>query len=284
VAHPQIAVFARLAKENSTPNRRIFGQATMLSRTMHDIRYDEKNDEFFVGNPFAQAILAFRGAATGEEAPRRVIQGSRTELIKPDNLDVDPVNNEIIVPEPETNAIMIYPRGATGNVAPVRVLHGREHGWSVGAVAVDAVHDLLVGAGSYEIGGMNRQALLVFNRTDQGSVKPLRVIGGPRSGLGGTRQIQAYGPGGWIIVSHPGRGDGEMRENVFIGVWSVFDEGDVPPRWRIGGADTRLDNPRGVVLNARRKEVVVADMGLNKVLTYSFPELFAAAAIPSAAK
>ena len=33
----------------------------MLSRTMHDIRYDAIHDEFFVTNPFASAILAFHG-------------------------------------------------------------------------------------------------------------------------------------------------------------------------------------------------------------------------------
>ena len=51
------------------------GQATKLSRTMHDIRYDAVHDEMLVTNPFAQAILVFRGGANGEEAPIRVIPG-----------------------------------------------------------------------------------------------------------------------------------------------------------------------------------------------------------------
>ena len=33
---------------------------------MHDIRYDAIHDEFYVNNPFAYAILTFRGAADGE--------------------------------------------------------------------------------------------------------------------------------------------------------------------------------------------------------------------------
>jgi len=57
VAHPQIAVFARLATENSQPVRLLSGQKTRLSRTMHDVRYDEVNDEFLVTNPFGQAVL-----------------------------------------------------------------------------------------------------------------------------------------------------------------------------------------------------------------------------------
>ena len=32
---------------------------------MHDIRYNEVNDEIIVSNPFANAILVFRGGAPG---------------------------------------------------------------------------------------------------------------------------------------------------------------------------------------------------------------------------
>jgi hypothetical protein len=263
------------------PTRRLYGQPTKLSRTMHDIRYDETNDEFVVGNPFAQSILTFRGGASGEEAPLRVIQGPHTEMIKPDNLEIDPTHEEIIVPEPESDAIFVYPRRASGDTAPIRTLTGTDHGWSAGAVAVDPIHNVLVAAGSYKSGAEERHALMIFDRTASGSVTPLRVITGPRSGLRGTRQIQVYAPGGWIVVTHPGRGDAERRENVFIGVWSIYDDGDVPPRWRIGGPDTTLKNPRGVVVNARRKEIVVADMRLNQVLTFALPEMFAAAAAPT---
>ncbi|MCH8266733.1 MAG: hypothetical protein IH846_04395, partial [Acidobacteria bacterium] len=52
MAHPQIAAFARLAEENSTPTRLLAGQKTLMARTMHDIRYDEVNDELLVTNPF----------------------------------------------------------------------------------------------------------------------------------------------------------------------------------------------------------------------------------------
>ena len=57
---------------------------------MHDIRYDAVNDEFLVTNPFAQAILVFRGGAEGNEPPIRIIQGSNTQLRGVDRLDVDP--------------------------------------------------------------------------------------------------------------------------------------------------------------------------------------------------
>ena len=42
---------------------------------MHGIAYDEIHDEFTVPQQFAQAILTFRGDASGESAPIRVIHG-----------------------------------------------------------------------------------------------------------------------------------------------------------------------------------------------------------------
>jgi len=46
----------------------------------------------------------------------------------------------------------------------------------------------------------------------------------------------------------------------------------VPPRWKIAGAKSALLRPRGVAINPKHKEVYVADMNQNAVLTYYFPE------------
>ena len=37
---------------------------------------------------------------------------------------------------------------------------------------------------------------------------------------------------------------------------------------------SQLKKPRGVALDPKHKELIVADMTLNAVLTYSFPEIF----------
>ena len=52
---------------------------------MHDIRYDEINDEIVVPVPYSEAILTFRGDADGQESPIRIIQGP------PDRNDRQPV-------------------------------------------------------------------------------------------------------------------------------------------------------------------------------------------------
>ena len=266
MAHPQIAAFARLAKENEQPTRLIAGQRTLLSRTMHDIRYDEVNDEMLVTNPFARAILVFRGGANGEEAPIRVIQGSRTQLESPDRLEVDPINNEIIVPE--GNKVLVFRRTGNGDEAPIRILQGLQ---DAGSVAVDPVHDLLViGLNGRQTGG----SLLIFNRTDSGTAKPKAEIRGPKTGIIRINQMEINAEKGWIVATQPGIASEQDPEGIFVGVWSINDNGDVPPRWRLAGPKSGLKKPRGVALNYKNKELIIADMRLNSVFTYSFPEIF----------
>src|SRR6266852_8708625 len=109
-----------MADGGAAPTRRIEGQGSLLGRTMHSIAYDSIHDEFMVPQQFGQAIMTYRGGASGEEAPIRVIQGPLTQLRAPDRLDVDPVHDEIFVPE--SWAVLVFPRGAQGNVAPIRIL------------------------------------------------------------------------------------------------------------------------------------------------------------------
>ncbi|MCZ6492058.1 MAG: hypothetical protein O7A06_16195 [Acidobacteria bacterium] len=268
MGHPQIATFARLAKGSAAPNRVIAGQATKLSRTMHDIRYDPVNDEILVTNPFANAVLVFRGAAEGEEAPIRIIQGPKTLIGDADRLDVDPVHDEIFVPN--VDLVLVFPRTASGNVAPIRVIRGQNTQLRrAAAIAVDPVNNLIV------IGQNGREGLTIFNRTDNGNVKPRGVIRGPKSGIVRITQMAVNPVRRLVIATQPGITSEMEPEGAFIGVWSLDDNGDVPPRWKINaGPQTTLKKPRGVALIPKHKEIVVADMRLNAVLTFYFPEIF----------
>ncbi len=280
MAHPQIAAFARLAKENTPPQRVLAGQKTLLSRTMHDVRYDATHDEMVVGNPFARAILVFRGGANGENSPVRIIQGPHTQLNNPDRLDVDTVHNEIFVPN--RDMVLVFAREATGDVAPIRVIRGPDTKLKgANAIAVDPVHNLIVvgdgGGGGYRGGyrerGEGAASLLIFNRTDNGNVQPKAVIQGPQTKLRSINQMALNPSSGWIIVP-TNAGETVEPEDAFVGIWSIDDNGDVPPRWKLGGPKSTLKKPRGVALNPKDKELIVADMRLNAVFTFYFPELF----------
>ena len=107
---PRISGFARLANGNVTPARIIEGQNTSLSRTMHGLAYDEIHDEIIVPVALSGAVLVFKGGATGDEPPLRVIQGSKTGLIRPQTVEVDPVHNEIVAADSSSRAILIFDR------------------------------------------------------------------------------------------------------------------------------------------------------------------------------
>ena len=277
MAHPQIAVFARSAEGGAQPVRKVEGQGSLLGRTMHGIAYDAIHDEFTVPQQFGQAILTYRGAANGEERPIRIIEGPHTQLDAPEHLEVDAVHNEIFVPT-RHNSILVFPRDGQGDVAPIRVLGGPDTMLeSDEPLAVDPVHNLLISGGRTGRGETRQTRLLIFNRTDAGDVKPKAVIGGPKSGLhafGGPFTV--YPPKSEIIVSVRGTGpNADMSsDEAYVGVWSINDNGDMPPRWTIGGPKGVLRMPRGIALDVKNQNMLVSDKRLNAVLTFHFPEMF----------
>jgi hypothetical protein len=74
----------------------------------------------------------------------------------------------------------------------------------------------------------------------------------------------------FVRVSGGGRHDPED----FVGVWSVYDKGEVAPRWTIGGPGGPLEDTRGVALDIKNKNVIVTDKTLNAILTFHVPEAF----------
>lgn len=269
MGHPAIAAFASSAEGSISSTRKIAGQNTLLTRTIHDVAYDPVRDEIIVPQFYAYAILTFRGDADGDVAPVRRIFGPRTQIKNSEAVAIDPIHGEIFVPSAGpwpsgagfsaerlgvNDRVLVFPRDADGDVAPIRILHGPDTGLVLGRVTVDPVNNLLIAAGD---GGLR-----IFDRTASGNTKPRAVIS-----RGGGR-MTTYPPKGWIIASGGGR-EGNER---YVGVWSIHDNGDVPPRWIIGGGVLR--NIRGVAIDPPNKNVIITDKALNAILTFHAPEIF----------
>ena len=240
---------------------------------MHDIAYDAVHDEIVVNSPLTQAILAFRGGADGEEPPVRVIQGPKTQILgvgAMDKVTIDPENGDIYLATAKHN-ILVYPYGSNGDVAPIRELGGpdtqiRFLEQSVGSgntppIRVDPIHNLLI-VPSRPTG--QPPALLIFDRHARGNAKPLRVIRGPKTLIANSQQI-AVSPKGYIVGGASGGS---------IGVWSINDNGDVPPRWKIPVRQMTGLNVNGIALNPAEKEIMVPTGNGNTVMTFYFPEIF----------
>lgn len=288
MAHPQIAAFPRLAEANAKPTRAIAGQHTLITRTIHDMAYDPVRDEIVVPQFYLQGILTFRGSANGDEAPLRVISGPRTQITNPSRIALDPMHNEIYIPMDDR--LLVFARDAQGDVAPIRVIEGPDTQMSAGVVQVDPVNNWIIVGGFNVAGGRGDAAraargqvlsgdssgrggqILIFDRTASGNAKPLRIIRGPNSKLSRVGLMALYPPRKLIVAGVPA-GQTTSPEN-YVGVWSELDNGDVPPRWMIGGPNSILRQVRGVTLDAKNKSVIVSDKYVNAVLTFSFPEIF----------
>ena len=282
MTHPQIAAFARVAKENEPPVRTLEGHNTKLSRTMHGFSYDNIHEEIVVNSPLAQAILTFNGAANGEQPPIRVIQGAKTRILGVgygalSTVTADPENNEIFLPvsgggyrDAGTNGpigVLVFNRTDNGDVAPKRFLTGADTGIrdANAHVAIDPKANLLI--------VKTNGSLRIFDRAADGNTKPLRVIAGPKTAGFGGGQMATYPEKGYIVANSM---DG-------YAVWSVYDDGDVAPRWRIpvkeivGRVSGHPSGGRqnvGVALIPHAKEIMVSSSQSNRVVTFFFPEMF----------
>ena len=275
-----------MANGNAQTVRRIEGQNTHLNRPIHSIFYDAIHDELVVPSAQGQAIMTFRGGVDGEEAPMRIIQGPKTQLVFPDMCTVDPVHNEIFVPVRGAGVIegrsMIYvfDRTAQGDVAPIRKLGGPNSNLG-GNPSVVWDHDLLLSSSR----GRGNRGVGVFNRTATGDARPLRrITGGPKSGtngpgtpvwIPGTRNFLAETRpfGAKTAGDLPGAPDNYQTPEdalTFIGVWSIDDNGDVAPRYTI--AHNVLKEFRNMTLDPKNKTIMIADKTANAIYTFSFPE------------
>ena len=272
MSQPRISVFAGTANGNAIAVRNIEGQATLQARTNHEMAVDEIHDEIVAPNPFAQAILFYRGSADGNEAPIRVIQGPKTLLDYTDDVTVDAVHGEVYTAQLRTNAVLVYSREPGGNEAPIRIIHGPKTKLeSPQRVAVDPIHNLLAVA--------SPKRILVFNRTDNGDVAPQWDIEGPHADVH-TEIIRTpifYPEGKELFVA----GNPKVHGNgVAVAVWKYGDTGDVAPWAYIKSSPTTglIRSNGGMAINFAAKEVMVmggkVSSGAERILIFHVPELF----------
>jgi DNA-binding beta-propeller fold protein YncE len=278
-----------LANGNAKPTRIIAGQTTRVSRTMHGIFYDPKHDEIVVPVALGGAVLALPGGANGGDPPLRVLQGPHTELVQPDTLYVDVAHDEMIV-DSGNDSLLVFPRTASGDTAPIRKIAGpKTHIRNIYGMSVDSVHNVIVVGNRVEEPGSRESVdgILIFNRTDNGDVEPRGVIAGPKTGIIKIRQVVVDEERGQIFATIKNNFENydfaqarptpwNPDRTGFIGVWSITDNGDVPPRGVIKGPASGLVWPAGVAINPANHEVYAIDSVSNALFMFHMPELFKA--------
>jgi hypothetical protein len=274
---------------------------------MHGLAYDELHDEIVVPVALSGAVLVFRGGAKGDEPPLRVIQGSKTGMIRPQTVEVDPVHNEIVAADSSSRAILIYSRTANGDVEPLRKIGGSKTLFrDIIGIAIDPVRNLIY-ASTRSTDGFS--GILTFDRMANGDVAPIRKIGGPMTGaLGRFRQLKVDTERGMVYLavqdSRPmaptpqkaadlytneaslkklraldDRDEDAPRDLFgtagFIAAWRADDDGNVPPRFIIRGPSVGAAGFAGVAFDAKRGEVYGVSGELNGYVAWIVPQFFA---------
>ena len=124
--------------------------------------------------------------------------------------------------------------------------------------------------------------MLIFDRTASGNAKPKAVIRGEKSGVAAISTIQVYPEKGWVIGGCD-RAPGMAGSSPAICAWSVKDNGDAAPRWKIPVQQLTGYSPSGIALDPTNKAVIMSCAGqrlrppngiMNAVITFSWPEIF----------
>ncbi|MCS7117947.1 MAG: hypothetical protein NZ957_04075 [Thaumarchaeota archaeon] len=292
VTQPRLYTLDVSFSGNGTPKRMVDGQRTRLTRTMHGIAYNPAKDELVIPAPLAAAVLCFKANSDGEEPPIRTIQGPRTTLIFPHVVNLDFTRQEILVGDPGRGAVTVFDVNANGDTTPLRSISGPNTGLDyVVGVGVDPENRVMAVA-SCAVGRVPnaRTGIFLFDWNANGNVKPLRVISGPKTG------IQTYPWGLQVYRGHvfvaignftylpcfrldkciPGRSylqPTPWNTDGFIGVWSVLDDGDVPPKATIRGPLSEICTPAALVINHESKELLVTDSVRNAAFVYRIADV-----------
>jgi hypothetical protein len=118
---PSITVYARTAKGNAAPLRKIQGPDTGLNWPT-GLAFDPRERELFVANDAAHEILVFDAEASGNARPKRRLKGAQTKLSNPTAVAADTKNRELWVANFGGHSATVYDMSASGDVAPKRII------------------------------------------------------------------------------------------------------------------------------------------------------------------
>ena len=264
--------------------------------TLHSVVVDAEHDRVFMSDPNRHAIWSYPrlAASKGAEAvtPLTSIRGPSTGMMFIAGVTVDPKAQEIYTVDNDIgDRMMVFPYDADGNVKPTRVLSVPHQAWGVSinherdeiAITVEAPREIVV-----------------YKRMATGSDAPLRIIRGPRTGLGDPHGVFFDGTNNEIVVANHGnnggrepapgdaptirRGEaaGEGGTDAVVGgrfdppsitVYPGDAKGDVAPIRTIQGAKTGLNWPMALDMDRQHDEIAVANNGDSSIRIFRRTDL-----------
>jgi hypothetical protein len=214
-----VRVYAPDADSAATPIRVLAGESTQLLQPL-DVGFDHRGDMYVVNTHSdglqLGTVTVYDSNAQGDVAPRRTIGGPHTELHLPIKLALTAGDTLYVLNAYSWNrfgtdevTVTVYPPGASGDVPPLRTLivkRGRASAGARGglgdpyALAVDHRGFIYVAvSGGWTDGG----AVAVYSPGAAGDVAPIRLLGGPGTGLRVPRGVALNDRGELYVTNVP---------------------------------------------------------------------------------
>ena len=255
--------------------------------TLHSVTVDSVNDLVFMSDPNRHAVWSYdrRASSQGPEpvTPLTGIRGPSTGMMFVAAVTVDPAAREVYTVDNDIgDRMMVFPYDADGNVKPKRVLNVPHQAWGL---SINWVRKEIA------ISVEGPRQIVVYAQSASGSDSPLRMIRGPRTGLGDPHGIFFDGKNNEIVVANHGNQNGRQtlpgsvtpgRRGEAVGpiVGGRFDDpsitvydgetnGDVAPVRRIQGAKTGLNWPMALSVDIEHDEIAVANSGDSSIRMFS---------------
>jgi DNA-binding beta-propeller fold protein YncE len=270
-----LVVFSREAKGDVPPTRELH-----TPHRTYGIAVDEAKQEMYLTVQDSPMIVVYHKYAAGQEKPKRVIRGNKTQMADVHGIALDTKNGWIFVAnygngayyeeggDPTAGLLSQRPRGINRPGDAPAGGTAAEHAPAAPAAAAGAVS-----SGSEdnddERGGLRRKegsgyftepSITVYKMTDSGDVEPARVIKGNKTMLNWPAHIFFDEERNDLYVANDG-GDNVL---VFKGT----DNGNVAPTRVIAGKKSNVKNPTGVYVDPVNKEIVVSNMGNHMATVY----------------
>ena len=252
--------------------------------TLHSVAVDTINDRVFMTDPNRHAIWSYaRGAASigGQPVtPLTGIRGPATGMMFIAGVAIDPEAKEVYTVDNDIgDRMMVFPYDADGNAKPTRALNVPHQAWGV---SINAARREIA------ISVEGPRQIVVYRQDAAGDDKPLRMIRGPKTGLGDPHGVVFDAKTNEIVVANhgnqngretlPGAVSGGRGAGTFVG--GRFDEpsitlyegeatGDVAPIRRIQGTRTGLNWPMAISVDSQHDEIAVANSGDSSIRVFS---------------
>src|SRR3989442_687759 len=181
---PKVMVYRKEANGDEKPLRVLEGEHTRLYDT-HGIALDVKKNLMFVGTWgnasdyrvagtgkfYPPSINVYPLDASGDTAPLRVIQGSKTRLDWAGGMSLDPDRGDLYVANDVGDSILVVRETDDGDVAPARIINGDKTGLNHPAgISLDLKNQ------EFWVSNMGNSSATCYSLKADGNATPVRTI------------------------------------------------------------------------------------------------------------